>query len=147
MDRTEPRSCPDGAEKAIPAVPVPDCRLGPDRRLISTLRFAEAFAQGRRVAGRYQVMWLRSGEGASLRLGVVTSRRALRRAVDRVRARRLIREAFRRNRWRLSGAQDVVLVARSAILDGDYSGVEQDLMKLAVRAGLMADDLRKEGAG
>lgn len=81
-------------------------------------------------------MWLRPGEGASLRLGVVASKRTFRRAVDRARAKRLLREAFRLNRGRLDGAYDVVLVARRRILEVKRPAVDRDLMIAAQRAGI-----------
>lgn len=84
------------------------------------------------------LMWLRRGEGAALRLGVAAGRRQFRRAVDRNRARRLMREAYRLNRHRLTGDVDVVLVARVPILKSPLDAVERDLLRLCKRAGLLA---------
>jgi ribonuclease P protein component len=81
-------------------------------------------------------MWLRRGEGASLRLGVVASRRSFRRAVDRARAKRLLREAYRLNRDRLCGDCDVILVARRDILQAKRQDVEKDLLEAAGKAGI-----------
>jgi ribonuclease P protein component len=84
------------------------------------------------------VMWLRRGDDADLRLGVVVSRRTFRRAVDRNRAKRLLREAFRLNRSRLRGRVDLVLVGRQAILNETFATIENDLMKLAAKARITA---------
>ena len=116
--------------------PTPDCRLGRSRRLRGADAFREAFARGARVQGRFLVLWTRRGEGASLRLGVVAAKKTFRRAVDRSRAKRLLREAFRLNRWRLAGDVDVILVARSAILKVGRRAVEQDLLAAAAKAGI-----------
>lgn len=113
----------------------PDQRLGRGRRLTRPGSFQEAYAQGRRWVGRFMVFWLREGEDASLRLGVVTGRK-VGGAVQRARARRLLREAFRRNRHRLSGKCDVVLVARRAILAAEWGELVDELIELAGRAGL-----------
>lgn len=115
---------------------IPDRRLSRQQRLRESKCFREAFESKRSYAGRYLVLWLRPGEGASLRLGVVASKRTFRRAVDRARAKRLLREAFRLNRGRLDGAYDVVLVARRRILEVKRPAVDRDLMIAAQRAGI-----------
>ena len=115
----------------------PDMRLSRSQRLMDSCLFRETFDQGRRYPGSYMVLWLRQGDGAALRLGVVTSRRSLARAVDRAMARRRMREAFRRNRFRLRGAADLILVARTRILDASSRAVEDELLKLTARAGLL----------
>jgi ribonuclease P protein component len=93
------------------------------------------------------VMWLRRGEDADLRLGVVVSRRTFRRAVDRNRAKRLLREAFRLNRGRLQGRVDVVLVGRQAILSETFGTIENDLMRLASKARLTAAGVQETQGG
>ena len=91
------------------------------------------------------VLWLREGEGASLRLGVVSGKKVSRRAVDRNRARRLVREAFRRHRADFSGDVDVVIITRHRILDATAAEVESELLWLAKRMGLYkGPDLNKK---
>lgn len=116
--------------------PRPDQCLGPDRRLKRSADFQEAYAQGRRGFGRYMVMWLKTGPEASLRLGVVTGRK-VGGAVERNRARRRLREAFRRHRHEFRGAYDVILVARREIVQAPWANLEQELMDLARRGGLL----------
>ena len=69
-------------------------------------------------------------------MGVIASRRTFRRAVDRARAKRLLRESFRLNRQRLRGTGRIVLVARRRILGVKRDAVDADLMRLARKAGL-----------
>ncbi len=83
------------------------------------------------------LLWLRSGPGAALRLGVVTSRK-VGDAVARNRARRRMREVFRRQRAGLRGEVDVVLIARASLPAAPWNEVVQDFLKLAERAGLAA---------
>ena len=117
----------------------PDRGLARHQRLTRSSSFQEAFAQREKWVGRYLVLYVRRGEGASLRLGVVSSRKVSRRAPDRNRARRLLREAWRLNRHRFRGAADVVLVARGNILRASFSDVEGELLRLAVRAKLLPE--------
>lgn len=115
----------------------PDRRLRRHQRLTSSADFQETYGQGRSGAERTLVMWLRQGPGASLRLGVVASR-VVGPAVQRNRARRLLREAWRLNRHRFQGEVDVVLVARKPLPKAKWDDVTADLLRLAKRAGLLA---------
>ena len=115
--------------------PRPDLRLGKTRRLIHPREFSETYAQGQRWTGRYMVLWLRRSAEASMRVGVVASRK-VGGAVARARAKRLLREAFRLNRWMFSGTVDVVLVARHSILTADRESVVGELIGLAEQAGI-----------
>ena len=99
-------------------------------------QFEETYAQNRRFTGCFMVLWLRQGEDASLRLGVVASKK-IGNAVERNRAKRRLREAFRLNRYALEGTVDVVLVARRAILKAKWKDVQKDLLSVAMRAGLL----------
>jgi ribonuclease P protein component len=84
------------------------------------------------------VLWLRSGDDAELRLGVVSSRK-VGSAVQRVRARRVLRDVFRRNRHRLHGSFDLVLVARGPVVTAPRAAVEEEFIGLARRAGLIVE--------
>jgi len=119
--------------------PPPAVNLPRSSRIDQSAVFREAFDQGVRAVGSFMVVWLRNGNNASLRLGVIASKRTFRRAVDRSRAKRLIREAFRLNRWRLQGRYDVVIVARRRILEVSRPMVEKDLMHLARRLRLLPE--------
>lgn len=130
------------------AVPQPTRRgqsLTRRQRITDKAVFQAAFDQGAAFAGRFLVMRLRRGPGAALRLGVVVSKRALHHSVDRSRAKRLMREAFRLNRTALNPACDVVLIARSMIRGATRPEVEQDLLKVARRAGLVKSSARGDG--
>jgi ribonuclease P protein component len=117
--------------------------LSKSHRLVRSAQFSETFAQGKRWVGRYMVLWRRSGEDASLRLGVITSKKLHLRANKRNRARRRLREAYRNLRPFFSGDFDVLLVGRRSILNAEWSDVLRELIKLASMAGLMTEENRK----
>ena len=118
-------------------IPVTGKTLSKTQRLIKASLFREAFAQKRSFVGRLMVLWLREGEGASLRLGVVTSKKVSNRAVDRNLARRRLREAFRQHRSEFSGDVDLVIIGRRNILEATQAEVEAELLKLAGKAELL----------
>ncbi len=101
-------------------------------------RYAAVFERGRALAcGSMAMRWLPNGLGRTC-LGVVTTKRALARAVDRSRARRLMREAFRLERPGLRVGFDVVLVARRRLVEGACRDARRDLRWLCRKAGLVA---------
>ena len=114
-----------------------DCCLPKQRRLVRSALFSETFSQRKKWVGRYMVLWLRKGDDANLRLGVISSKKVHLRANRRNLARRRLREAFRTLRPTLSGKVDVVLIARRNILHASQQEVEKDLSILARRAGLL----------
>ncbi len=122
-----------------------DCSLPKRRRLVRSALFSETFSQNRKWVGRYMVLWRRSGEEAALRLGVITSKKVHLRANKRNRARRRLREAYRRLRPYLSGAYDIILVGRRAILDAEWNEILRELIALAEKAQLISEEAA-EGA-
>ena len=64
-------------------------------------------------------------KNAPARLGVVASRSAVGNAVQRARAKRRLREAFRAQQTRVPAGYDVLLVARSSLNRLEYREIEQ----------------------
>jgi ribonuclease P protein component len=87
----------------------------------------------------FQLIALANGEQAS-RLGLTVGRR-LGPASVRNRAKRLLREVFRRNKGLLPRPLDVVLVARPALRELSYAEVEREY-----RAALEESERRHQGA-
>lgn len=111
--------------------------LSRGRRLRDNAAFQDAFSRGRPLVGRYMVLRQRHGSNAALRLGVIVSKRTLRRAVDRARAKRLLREAYRLNRHKLKPDRDIVLIARRRILEASRPAVDAELLRLAKKGGFL----------
>ena len=113
----------------------PDEGLPASRRLRATGLFAEAYAQDRCCRGRHLLLWTRRGEGAALRVGVVASRK-VGGAVQRAKARRRLRNVFRRHRVELRGEVDLVLVARASLVEAPWAEVVSDFLRVVDKAGL-----------
>jgi len=117
----------------------PDLGLRRAQRVRSGALFQDAYAQGRMVRGRLMVLYPRLGPGAALRLGVVASRK-VGGAVERARAKRRLRAAWRLNRAHFRGAVDLIVVARRELLGAPWSEVQDELRRLGRRAGLVATE-------
>jgi ribonuclease P protein component len=120
----------------MPAAPRQRLRLGRDRRIRASRDFARLKADGRRLPlGCMVVNWQPGKPGSVSKLGVITSRR-VGGAVARNRARRLMREVFRRNQSLLPGPTELVLIARPSIAPFSYAEVERDFLHALRRAQL-----------
>jgi ribonuclease P protein component len=112
-------------------------RLRRSSRLALNRDFMRIRQSGQRLAlGCLIANWCRLPDGAPPRLGVVTSKK-IGGAVERSRARRLLRESFRLHQHELSGPVELVLVARNSIAGKNLAGVERDFLAALRRASLL----------
>ena len=121
----------------MPAESPKHLRLGRASRLQQSREFARVRQQGQRLAlGCLIANWHQLPEGAKPKLGVVTSKR-IGGAIERSRARRLLRESFRQHQNELSQPVELVLVARPSIAGRGFAEVEKDFLTTLRRAGLL----------
>lgn len=117
----------------------PDFSFGRASKIRSAVRFSSVFDSGEKRVGRYVVAWCAPQNPAGdepFRLGVVSAKRTFRHAVDRNRARRLVREAFRLLRPGFAGSpRDLVIVAKRRILEASGPEVREDLRRLCAAFG------------
>jgi ribonuclease P protein component len=85
------------------------------------------------VPGRFFIGYYLLHESGPLRLGVVASRR-VGSATRRNRAKRRLREVFRRNEPRDPVAADVVLIARNAIIEASFEEIDRAYVRGVGRA-------------
>ncbi|HNU99346.1 MAG TPA: ribonuclease P protein component [Verrucomicrobiota bacterium] len=99
--------------------------------------FADVRQRGRRVVrGCLIANWVGLPGGAPSKLGVVTGRK-VGKAVERSRARRLLRETFRLHQHDLRAPVALVLVARPSIRGQTRMAVERDFLAALRGAGLL----------
>jgi ribonuclease P protein component len=88
--------------------------------------FQRVFDLSQRAKGRYMTVLVAPNDEEAVRLGIVASRK-LGDAVRRNRAKRLIREVFRRSDLLPPGkGLDVVVIPRRELFDAAYSSLESD---------------------
>lgn len=101
-------------------------------RLRKRAEYLEVQKRGRRVETRAYIGLFLRREGDAPRLGITTTAR-LGAAVTRNRARRIVREAFRRGRLGLPPGVDLVVIPKRAALDLDGTTAAEDLARLGAR--------------
>jgi len=109
-------------------------RTLPGRFRLDASRYRPIFEGKRSFGGQTVVLWVRRAPDAGRRAGVVVSKRVFRRAVDRNRAKRLMREAFRLSRAWLVPEAEVILIARAGIAGRSCQEVMADLERVCRRA-------------
>lgn len=103
------------------------------QRLRQRHEFEAVFAHGRTFSSRLYVVRINPHSNFSVaRLGIIAARKALPRAVDRNRGKRLVREAFRQSQEGLA-AIDVVVQLRSPLAKLDNATARNDLLGLFAR--------------
>src|SRR5437762_13003485 len=90
-------------------------------RIRRRAEYQQIYERGHRTHGRYLTLFTLSNDLPVGRLGIAATRK-LGGAVERNRAKRLIREVFRRNK--LAPGFDVVVVPRRELLDASLTALE-----------------------
>ena len=101
-------------------------RFGPHRRLRSAREFDVVFKRGRRLPGPLFLRAVAENRRGTFRLGLAVSRR-VGGAVARNRARRLLRESFRRLPRQAGAGIDVVVVPNKDIVSCSQAEVDREL--------------------
>ena len=105
-----------------------------DSRLRRRSEFQRVFETGCRSQGRYLTMVVAANGTSRPRVGIVASRK-LGDAVRRNRAKRLIREIFRKTPFPPGGqGVDIVVIPRRELFDAAYASLETDFRTSLRRA-------------
>src|SRR6185295_14836203 len=92
-----------------------------EARLAKRAEFLRVYEQGTRIEGRYMTVFFLPNGGEIQRVGITATKKAIGKAHDRNRAKRLLRESFRLSKAELDAIDtkyDWVLNARRSILNG-----------------------------
>lgn len=104
--------------------------LRPQERIRRRAEFQRVYDAGFKVSGRYSTVFLLPNALSVGRLGIAATRK-FGGAVQRNKAKRLIREVFRRNK--VASGFDVVVIPKRELIDASLSVLEADYRTLVER--------------
>jgi len=114
--------------------------LPKEARLAKRAEFLRVYDQGRRIEGRFMTVFILPNRSPQHRVGVTATKKAIGKAHDRNRAKRLLRESFRLSRVELDSVTDRfdwVLNARRSLL---YAKLEKPLAEFRNILGRLATE-------
>ena len=106
--------------------------------LRDSTEFQYVYRKGKRYDGRFISVFVISNGGLHHRLGVTASKKAIGKAVDRNRAKRLMREAFRFNEpllLTLTSKYDWVLNAKATLLSVNLKSPAEEFADVVGKVG------------
>lgn len=101
--------------------------------------FRRAYARGKSYTNPALVMYVRKNRAGSCRIGITASKK-IGNAVQRNRARRVIREAFRQVKLPLKGNYDVVFVARTKTVYKKSTEIYNVMLPMLIEAGVVKNE-------
>ena len=122
------------------------------KHLRDTAEFQHVYRNGKRYEGVFITAFVIENQELNHRLGVTASRKALGNAVQRNRAKRLLRETFRSNETllrELAKNYDWVLNAKAAVLSQKVAAPCQEFKGIIERVGRLeaSDSIRTRDHG
>lgn len=113
----------------------PDERFRKSDRILKRPQFREIYNAGRKIHTKlFTAFVVPTGSGIT-RVGLTVTRK-VGSSVERNRSRRLLREAFRRNRALATGqGADLVINAKRELVSAPYAEVEAEVRRLLARIG------------
>jgi len=112
--------------------------LPKETRLAKRAEFLRVYEQGTRIEGRFMTVFIMPNGRVLQRVGVTATKKAIGKAHDRNRAKRLLRESFRLSRNeldRIAVKYDWVLNARRSLLSVKLDKPLAELKRIAERLG------------
>lgn len=116
--------------------------LGREQRIRGYDNFRKVIEQGKKHVGTCSILYAIPTR-CSTRVGIVAGKR-IGNAVERNRAKRLLREVLRLNRMRIADGFEIVLIARAACIRNTLWDNALDIIKLFERAGCLCASREKQ---
>jgi ribonuclease P protein component len=91
---------------------LPHFAFGKRQRLLNGADFKRVFSRAERSSDRYFTVLMRTNDTGDARLGLAIAKKQVRRAVDRNRIKRIVRESFRHHKQELESMDCVVMARR-----------------------------------
>lgn len=101
-------------------------------RILKRDVFVRTYEKGRKLQARYFTAFVLPNLEGKSRIGITTTRK-LGNSVERNRARRLVREVFRKNKWLVPSGVDIVINPKKPLSKLNYPDLESDFLAFLER--------------
>jgi len=106
-------------------------------RLRLKSEFQQVFTQGKKFRGNFMMLVVFVPEKKSFKTAAVVRKKFYKRAVDRNKIKRRLREIIRLNKFRLPENLWLVVLAEQKILNAKFNSLEKEFIELCEKAGLL----------
>ena len=113
-----------------------DYRLDKTRRIINNNEYRHLYKHGKYEVGRLCVLYRMPVAKQKTRIGFVTGKK-VGGAVERNRARRLMKEVYRLNQHQIREGYHIVIVGRGPLKDATYERAEKEILYLLRKSKLL----------
>ncbi len=110
--------------------------LKKEYRLRENFEFRQVYRRGRSTPGKRIILYKLPVPDQPTRIGFVTGKK-VGSAVQRNRARRLMREVYRRHRNRIADGYLLVLIGRAPLAASSYWEAEREILQVCKRAKIL----------
>ncbi len=111
----------------------------PVETLKTNIDFRRAYSRGKSYTNPALVLYVRKNRAGSCRIGITASKK-IGNAVERNRARRVIREAFRQINLPLKCNYDLVFVARTKTVHKKSTDIYNIMLPMLINAGVINEE-------
>lgn len=113
-----------------------------EERLHKHFQIERVYKEGRVFSGRIIRLVMLANGLPRKRVGFAVSKKRVRLSTHRNRVKRLLREAYRHNKYRIKQGFDIVLVAHKTPPDLKLQEIEKELLRLAGKAGALISEIK-----
>jgi ribonuclease P protein component len=103
-------------------------------RILKRDVFRRVYEEGSKIQFKYFTAFVLAKPAGTARIGI-TATRKFGNSVERNRARRLVREAFRKNKWLVPHGVDIVINVKRSLVEAGYRDFEGEFITFLQRAG------------
>jgi len=96
-------------------------------RILNRGTFRRVYDRGKKYQARYFTAFVLASPGTEPRIGITVTRK-IGNSVQRNRSRRLVREVFRKNKWRVPPGIDIVINVKRELSEAGYESLERDFL-------------------
>lgn len=103
-------------------------------RILKRDLFRQVYEQGQKFQARYFTAFVLANSTEQPRIGITVTRK-IGNSVERNRARRLVREVFRKNKWLVPRGVDIVINVKRPLVGTGYRDLEGEFVTFLKKAG------------